>query len=114
MSTLSEDLAGIREHLESFAKSAELQLAERIPAIAAVAGKIESDPLVQAAISTVLPASYKAMVVDVIQKLEGLAAEEETKKQQAAQQAVADAQAAATAPPAEGETPVDPNVASAA
>jgi hypothetical protein len=112
--SLSADLASIRQHIEAFKSSAEQELAEHLPGAEAVAAKIESDPLVQAALSTVLPDGWKQIAADFITKLEGLAQEAEQDKQAAAAQAVADAQAAAAAPPAEPDTPADPSVASAA
>jgi len=99
--TLSEIGAAIKAHFETAEADAQKFLAEHVPGIAAAAEKIETDPLVQAAISTVLPAGWKQIAAEFISKLEGLAAEAEAQKQAAAAQAAADATAAATAPPAE-------------
>jgi hypothetical protein len=107
--SLSADLASIRQHIEAFKNSAEQELAEHLPGAEAVAAKIESDPLVQAALNTVLPDGWKQIAAEFITKLEGLATEAEAQKQAAAAQAAAEATAAATAPPPAPETEPQPD-----
>jgi hypothetical protein len=99
--TLTEIANSIRTHFETAKTDAENFLADHVPGIIDVASKIESDPLVQAAMSTVLPAGWKQIAADFISKLEGLATEAEAAKQAAAAEAAAAATAAAVAPPAD-------------
>ena len=72
------------------------QLAEsHLPALLHVGGVIASDPLVQAAVNTTLSDAGKGLVVDLVQRLEGL-----EQAHAAAVQAVAEVPADPAAPPA--------------
>lgn len=81
-------LSEIKTHLE---RGGEL-LASHVPALVEWAEKAESDPLVQAAVNAVLPASARATLAELVKRFEADFAQIEA-------DAKAAAEAAATAPP---------------
>lgn len=92
---LSEMVADMKTHLEH---GAEL-LASHVPGLIEWAEKAESDPLVQAALNAVLPASARATLAELVTKFEA-----DFKQIEADATANAAAAAAnAAAAPAEGE-----------
>lgn len=68
MATLSDIVNSVKAHLEGGAQLLE----EHMPALAEHAAQIESDPLVQAALATALSPEGKALVTDLMQRLEAL------------------------------------------
>jgi hypothetical protein len=67
--TLTEIAEDIKTHIEEADAWAHQVLAEHVPAIAEAAEKAENDPLVQAALSVVLPASVRLMLADMVARL---------------------------------------------
>jgi hypothetical protein len=70
MSSLTQWAADFKAHFESVEQTAKAFLEQHVPGMAEVAAKIDADPLVQAALSTVLPPEAKAMVAQWIADLE--------------------------------------------
>lgn len=88
---VSQMLADVKAHFEA----GEQLLASHIPGLVEWATKAEADPLVQAAVDAVLPASTRTMLAGLIKSVEA-----------EAKQIEADATAAAQAPPA--DPPAEP------
>jgi len=97
---ISEMLTDVKNHLEH---GAEL-VASHLPALADWAAKAEADPLVQAALSLVVPDGTRVMLAGLLKDVE---AEVTKVADEAKAKAAADA-AAAAAPPAEAAAPADP------
>ena len=95
---LSQMLTDVKDHLAH----GEQLLASHIPALVEWAAKAEADPLVAFAVSSLLPASARALIVDLGTKLEA-----DYAQVTADAQAKAQADAAAAAAPAP-EPPADP------
>jgi hypothetical protein len=85
---ITEMLADLKTHLEQ----GEQLLASHVPALVEWATKAQSDPLVQKAISLVVPDETRTMLVNLLDAVE-----------QNVKQVEAAAAAAAAAPPAETE-----------
>jgi hypothetical protein len=89
--TLSEIVTDVKAHFEH----GKDLLESHLPALVALAGKAESDPLLRFAVDSLLPASARAMLVDLGTKLEA-----DYKQIEADATANAAAAAAAAAQPA--------------
>lgn len=70
MSDLSQWAADLKAHFESVEATAKAFLEQHVPGVLAVADKLDADPLMQAALSTVLPPEARAMVAQWIADLE--------------------------------------------
>jgi hypothetical protein len=70
MSNLSQWVTDFKNHFESVESTAKAFLDEHVPGLAKVAAQLDGDPLVQAALSTVLPPEAKSMVAQWIADLE--------------------------------------------
>jgi hypothetical protein len=101
---LSQIANEFKAHFEAVETEAQKYLAEHIPGVLDVADKIENDPLVQAAISLVVPAGTKTMLVGLLKSVEAEVAKVEADATAAAE-ARAAAAAQAPADPAMGEQP---------
>lgn len=67
---LSQIAAEFKAHFEAVETEAQRYLAEHIPGVLQVADKLDNDPLVQAAVETILPDDVKTMVTNLIKSLE--------------------------------------------
>jgi len=70
MSELSQWAADLKAHFESVESTAAAFLDQHVPGLLKVAAQVDADPLVQAAMATVLPPEARTMVAQWIKDLE--------------------------------------------